>query len=64
MGTVFPVDPYNLQTGVKTEDELTSLRQRRKGKKGKQLEKYHRNQNDVCHTAFVSRTVNNVTLSS
>ncbi len=38
-------DPFMLREGVKTEDELSQLRQRKKG--GKKVETYQRHQNDV-----------------
>jgi len=46
-GTVAQSDPYNFKNGVKTEDELCGIRDRKKGKKGKELESYHRKQNEL-----------------
>ena len=37
-------DPFSFRNGIKTDEELTTLRQR---KKGKTLESYHRKQNEV-----------------
>ena len=37
-------DPFMLRDGLKTNSQLAEIR-----KTGKQLEKYHRRQNDVCH---------------
>ena len=37
-------DPLMFKSGIKTEDELGELRRR---KKGKQLERFHREQNEV-----------------
>ena len=37
-------DPFGFRGGIRTDEELTVLRQR---KKGKPLEKYHRKQNEV-----------------
>jgi hypothetical protein len=37
-------DPFSFRSGIKTDEELVGLRQR---KKGKPLEKYHRKQNEV-----------------
>ncbi|KZT08742.1 CDF-like metal transporter [Laetiporus sulphureus 93-53] len=37
-------DPYSLRKALKTDDELASLRKR---KAGKQLERFHRKQNDI-----------------
>lgn len=38
-------DPYMFRGGLKTDEELSQLRRRRKS--GKSLELYHRRQNDV-----------------
>ncbi|KAJ3481455.1 hypothetical protein NLI96_g7649 [Meripilus lineatus] len=38
-------DPFSIRNGLKTEEELTNLRQAKKS--GKRLEKYHRKQNDL-----------------
>jgi len=38
-------DPYRIRVGLKTDDELSQLRRRRKT--GKRLEIFHRKQNDV-----------------
>lgn len=38
-------DPYTLRAGLKTDEELSQLRRRHK--RGKSLESYHRKQNDV-----------------
>lgn len=38
------VDPFSFRNGIKTDEELVDLRQR---KKGKPLESYHRKQNEV-----------------
>lgn len=43
-------DPFSFRCGIKTDEELNVLRQR---KKGKPLEKYHRKQNEV-RSLFVS----------
>jgi hypothetical protein len=39
-----PADPFQFRDGLKTEGELAEVRRR---KKGKQVEQYHRRQNDV-----------------
>lgn len=39
-----PSDPYEFRNSIKTEDELATIRKR---KRGKGLERYHRQQNDV-----------------
>ena len=49
------IDPYNLRSKLKTNDELASLRQRKNARQGKQLEKYHRKQNDVCGLVIAIR---------
>lgn len=38
-------DPYRIRAGLKTDDELSQLRRRRRT--GKRLERFHRKQNDV-----------------
>lgn len=38
-------DPHMFSNGLKTEDELSELRRRKRGHK---LERYHRRQNEVC----------------
>lgn len=43
-------DPYTLRVGLKTDEELSQLRRRRKH--GKSLESYHRKQNDVSIAAL------------
>jgi hypothetical protein len=40
-------DPFAFNEGVLDETQLEGLRSRRKGKKGKKLESYHRRQNNV-----------------
>jgi len=40
----FDADPFGFRGGIRTDEELVVLRQR---KKGKPLEKYHRKQNEV-----------------
>lgn len=45
--TVTLVDPYNFKDGIQSEEQLAVLRQRVKGNKGRQLEKYQRRQNKV-----------------
>lgn len=44
-------DPYHLQNGIKTSDELAGLRKRREGRA---LEKYHRKQNDLISSLLKS----------
>ncbi|KLO07318.1 CDF manganese transporter [Schizopora paradoxa] len=46
-------DPFMLREGVKTEDELSQLRQRKKG--GKKIEAYQRQQNDLI--AYVLKSM-------
>jgi len=46
-------DPFMLREGVKTEDELSQLRQRKKG--GKKVETYQRQQNDLI--AYVLKSM-------
>lgn len=41
-------DPYMIRAGLKTDDELSQLRRRRKT--GKRLERFHRKQNDLIHS--------------
>ncbi|KAJ8586486.1 CDF manganese transporter [Rhizopogon salebrosus TDB-379] len=43
-----PPDPYMIRGGLKTDDELSQLRHRRKT--GKRLERFHRKQNDLIHS--------------
>ena len=45
-------DPLMFKSGIKTEDELQSLRRRKRG--GKRLEQYHRSQNEVTIFALKS----------
>ncbi|KAG9313935.1 hypothetical protein JVU11DRAFT_4709 [Chiua virens] len=44
-------DPYTLREGLKTDEELSQLRRRRKGKP---LELYHRKQNDLIYSLLKS----------
>lgn len=41
-------DPYRIRLGLKTDDELSQLRRRRRT--GKRLEKFHRKQNDLIQS--------------
>ncbi|KAG1896103.1 CDF manganese transporter [Suillus fuscotomentosus] len=41
-------DPYRIRVGLKTDDELSQLRRRRRT--GKRLEKFHRKQNDLIQS--------------
>ena len=43
-------DPYNFGHALKTDAEITELRNR---KRGKRLASYHRKQNDVCDSSFL-----------
>ncbi|KAF8559898.1 CDF manganese transporter [Imleria badia] len=45
-------DPYTLRVGLKTDEELSQLRHRRKH--GKSLELYHRKQNDLINSLLKS----------
>ncbi|KAI9570122.1 CDF manganese transporter [Boletus coccyginus] len=45
-------DPYTLRVGLKTDEELSQLRRRKKH--GKSLELYHRKQNDLIHSLLKS----------
>lgn len=44
-------DPYRIRVGLKTDDELSQLRRRRRT--GKRLEKFHRKQNDVSFSLIL-----------
>lgn len=52
-------DPFMLRDGLKTNSQLAEIR-----KTGKQLEKYHRRQNDVCHNILYSLHLFHFPLSS
>jgi len=43
-----PPDPYMIRAGLKTDDELSQIRRRRKT--GKRLERFHKKQNDLIHS--------------
>ncbi|KAG6820670.1 hypothetical protein H0H93_013521 [Arthromyces matolae] len=45
--SVQPVDPYQLRTGLLTEEQISSLRHR--SKKGKRVAHYHQRQNDLIN---------------
>ena len=47
-------DPYNIGHGLKTDAEIAELRSR---KRGKRLANYHRKQNDVGISSYVSTRV-------
>jgi hypothetical protein len=47
-------DPFDFRQGLKDDAALSEIRKRRKGKGGKNLERFHRKQNAVRHT-FLDR---------